>query len=735
MTTLALAGCRPQPIGAYLKALGVLRLVAAQVDPLATGWWEGDTFRLDSTLDADRLVCFLGQEYRPTPVLSPWNSDSGFKEAGSKATTVLLAVEAGDDPRFEDYREAIAVVRDVLRSPGWAQRAKVEQATLLRNRLPDAAIEWLDAAVVLRPESPAFPALLGTGGNFGRLELSPTFIGRLQQVLDVEPKGLARSASWLRASLFEEGAPVLRSDAVGQFDPGAAGGLRADVAGGKPLTNPWDFVLLIEGSLIWASGVARRLGGATSVAAMPFTVAPSAVGQGSLASGEKAKAELWAPLWNQPLGLPALRRLFAEGRISWSESQARTGLDVARAVRTLGVDAGISEFVRHVVAERMGQSPLAVPVGRFKVRAEPKVQVLASLDRWVDRLRRAAGAQSAPSSLVRAALGVDRALFAATRRSSRPRALQDLLVAVSAAEALCGRTERGRVDGTVPPVDWLSPAAWLPVLDDDTPELRLAASVALASVVITPREHIIANRLATLRSLLRPIEVTTRGKDPFGRVQWTREEAPIGGLGARPVVAGLADVLVARSEAARVPDPERTDGPAGIEPWFGVGPSAGRGDVEALASGAIDSARLSELVQALLLLRPDPSVHQPWREHEETAGPVLPAWRILAPFFARPRNRGAGSVVRLRPASTWARELVNGGIEHVLASALLRWTLAGLQPVYSRQSVPLIASSVNGISLAAALLCSPSRADVAGAVRAVVDVDLEAPTMSKGEGP
>lgn len=728
MTTLALTGCRPEPIGSYLKALGVLRLVAAQVDPSATGRWEGDTFLLDSTLDADGLVHFLIEGYRPTAVLSPWNSDSGFKEAGSKATTALLAVEAGDDPRFDHYRKAIAVVREVLRSPGWAQRAKVEQATLLRNRLPDAAIEWLDAAVVLRPDRPAFPALLGTGGNFGRLELSPTFIGRLQQVLDGSPKGLARSASWLRSSLFEEGTPVLRSDAVGQFDPGAAGGLRADTASGKPLTNPWDFVLLIEGSLIWVSGVARRLGSSTSVAAMPFTVAPSAVGEGSVAPGERAKAELWAPLWNQPLGLPALRRLFAEGRISWSSRQARTGLDVARAVHTLGVDAGISEFVRHVVAERMGQSPLAVPAGRFKVDARPEVQLLASLDPWIDRLRRAAAGPSAPSSLIRASVRVDRALFAAV--SSRSDALQDLLVAVAAAESLCGRTERGRMEGSVPPVGWLAARDWLPALDDGSPELRLAASVALASVAISPTEHIIGNRLGTPRSLLRPIEVVAPGKDRFGRVRWTREDPPIAGLGARSVLGVLADLLVARSEGARASD-ERAEGSAGVEPWFGLSEPAGRGDAEALAVGAIDLKRFSDLLQALLLVRPDPPAHHRWLQGPEPRGPASPAWRILAPFFSRHEVRLAGEGVRLRPRSTWAREIVNGGVEQVLGSAILRWTLAKLPPVYDRRSVPVIARGVDGVALAAALVCSASRADIDGAARAVVD--LEPQSVSKGE--
>lgn len=729
MTTVVLAGCRPEPIGAFLKALGVLRLVATQVDPSATGWWEGDTFRIESTLDSDGLVRFLGHDYRPTPVLSPWNSDSGFKEAGSKATIALLAIEASDDPRFEEYQASIAVVRDIAGSSGWAQRPKVEQATLLRNRLPDAAVEWLDATVVLRPEGPAFPALLGTGGNFGRLELSPTFIGRLQQVLDVTPKGLVRSASWLRASLFEEGSPVLRGDPVGQFDPGAAGGLRSDTTGGKPLTNPWDFVLLIEGSLIWASGVARRLGGATSVAAMPFTVAPSAVGQASLAPGERAKAELWAPLWNQPIGLAGLRRLFAEGRISWSSRQARTGLDVARAVHTLGVDAGISEFVRHVVAERMGQSPLAVPAGRFKVRAEPRVELLASLDRWVDRLRRAAGAKSAPMSIVRAAGRVDRSLFAAV--SGRPSALQDLLIAVAAAEEMCGRTERGRVEGPVPPVDWLSPADWLPQLDDGTRELRLAASVALASIRPTKDERVIGNPLATLRSLVRPIEVVGVGRDAFGRVKWTRDGPRIGGLGGRSVARVLADVLVARSESARLSGPEVINETVGIEPWFAAGRPAGRGDVEALAIGAVDVARFAELVQALLLLKPDARVDHQWQGGQDAAGPLLPAWRVLAPFYSRHSICVAGKQIRLRPAATWARELVSGGIDHVLTSALLWWTLAGLPPVYSHRSVPVMAAGVDGSLLATALLCSATRADMDGATQAVVD--LEQQTASERE--
>ncbi|MDZ7810555.1 MAG: hypothetical protein U5L11_11035 [Arhodomonas sp.] len=39
-----LPGCGPIPLAGYLKALGVLRLVAEQADPDARGYWEDEQF-------------------------------------------------------------------------------------------------------------------------------------------------------------------------------------------------------------------------------------------------------------------------------------------------------------------------------------------------------------------------------------------------------------------------------------------------------------------------------------------------------------------------------------------------------------------------------------------------------------------------------------------------------------------------------------------------------------------
>jgi hypothetical protein len=53
---LTLAGCTPEPLMSYLKALGVFRLVAEQADSVARGMWKGDRFVLESSRQAADLL-------------------------------------------------------------------------------------------------------------------------------------------------------------------------------------------------------------------------------------------------------------------------------------------------------------------------------------------------------------------------------------------------------------------------------------------------------------------------------------------------------------------------------------------------------------------------------------------------------------------------------------------------------------------------------------------------------
>src|SRR5262249_32669695 len=115
-----LDGCAPTPLAHYLKALGILRLVAEQTDPLARGWWEGDRFRLMTRLDEQELLRFFLDRYEPTPLTSPWNKGSGFFYASDPG---LTPVEKSCADRFERLRTGIRASRTLLDQLSGADQA------------------------------------------------------------------------------------------------------------------------------------------------------------------------------------------------------------------------------------------------------------------------------------------------------------------------------------------------------------------------------------------------------------------------------------------------------------------------------------------------------------------------------------------------------------------------------------------------------------------------------------
>src|SRR5947207_13195356 len=104
MPELILKGCTPEPLMSYLKALGVFRLIAEQVDPAARMSWSGGAMHLHSKFDRDGVMKFLLEEYRPTPVLAPWNGGSGFYAGG---TEPLDKIADSTIKRLELYRDTV----------------------------------------------------------------------------------------------------------------------------------------------------------------------------------------------------------------------------------------------------------------------------------------------------------------------------------------------------------------------------------------------------------------------------------------------------------------------------------------------------------------------------------------------------------------------------------------------------------------------------------------------------
>lgn len=721
-------GCQPSPVLSYLKGLGILRLVAEQADPQAAGAWSAHGFRLRTSLSRDELETFFLNDYAPTPIVSPWNGRSGFftESYNRDSEKLLVRLAASDDPRLSDLRAAIAVGQQLHRegiARGWMvpdEKGKlkvVDKAACIaycRNRFPDSGVAWLDAVAALASEGPAFSILLGgSGGNLGSLDLSNNLYQHLVTLLMDD--GPPRAASLLADALTGSASAPAVAAKIGQLDPGRAGGVgrqRDDDTGmAATWVNPWDYVLALEGSLVFASAIARRVGreGAGGRSAMPFTVASSPAGARGGAENETVRGEVWVPLWHRPATFPELSRLFGEARVQWDGRQAATSTDFAAAVVNLGADRGLDAFQRITVAQRLGQASLSAPVGRVTVTERPEVRTTVTFDRWlrsVETLSR----PPAPSPVLAA---VRRARQAQYRLAERGGAalLTDFLTAVAAVEITISRS--GAARKRIRPV--LGPLAEdvLPSIQDGTAET--AIGLALASLRdAAPRSAERDAGAHSLRTCLRPVELLK------GRWQWLSDgSAPVTGLDTQPLSGVLADVLALRStRAAEHLDPEADVELRGAEPWFRYGWRVPSSAAEAFAAGRSDNERIRRLLCGFLVLDWEYS-SQPAGTRPDVGAMPVPAHRLLAGFFSpRPLQVGP-STVRLRPAAGWARLLTADRVEDVVANALERLRGAGLRPTVgsgsrasvgqravriARRATHPLAAGVRGPDLAAAAL-------------------------------
>ncbi len=577
MPALPLPGCAPTPLAHYLKALGILRLVAEQADAQAAGCWQREDFILRSALDAEALTTFFLEGYSPTPVLAPWNGGSGFFPKDNQESLELI--QACDSPRFAAYRETLTAAQSLLVQLKLKDKPDPENKALLlqacRNTLPETAIAWLDAAFVLSNDGAKYPPLLGTGGNDGRLEFTNNFMQRLAEVFDLSTGAPSpHSRAWLRQSLFADTLPVARVKApIGQFFPAAAGGANATSGfNADSSANPWDFIFMIEGALVFAAAAVKRLESIEDGRlAYPFCVRQAGIGYASASTADEsaARAEMWMPLWEKPATYSELSALFSEGRAQVGVRSARNGVDFIRAVVTLGVDRGITAFQRYGFQVRNGLAYFATPLERVIVRQNTRANLLVEIDRWLDQLRRFSG--DGPASVARALRGIETAIDELCRHDDAPH-FRALLVALGHAEQALARSFRWTTEKRLQPLKELS-ASWLQHAADtpDTDrELRLAAALASAYG-------------GALRSHLEPVEGRGFWKwcdTPGNNVCWSE-----GGL-----QTVLLDIL-SRRLAAPENAPSLHQGRATCH--------ASLDDIEAFIRGELDDDLIADLWWAL----------------------------------------------------------------------------------------------------------------------------------------
>ncbi len=509
MNTIRLTGCRPEPLLSYLKALGIFRLVAEQADKTARAAWRDDVFELHTALNEAELLTFFAKRYTPTPIVAPWAGGSGFFSGDNvKAVNEIAKSKA---PRLASYRHIIGQVRSILKELGQTSKPEDKDVKnnllhLYRRELPDGFLKWMDSAIVLQSDGQKFPPILGTGGNDGRLDFTQNLMQRLVEMGFADDELVEESDGWLKNALYGVPTNGLFKSAIGQYDPGRAGGPNATQGmDGDARVNPWEFVLMLEGALLMAGSVTRCMdANAWDKASFPFTVNASTVGNGSLSTGEDARGEIWLPLWGNPARLNEVRHVFAEGRAQVGKRQARNAVDFARAIAGLGVDRGLIGFTRYGFLKRSGKSYLATPLGRFETRTSAAhVSLLDEVEDWLDKFRRACGGDNVPGRFGVALRRIEEAIFEYCRFGGAARFGEIVRALGSCEREVSFNSNKPGVIGkslfTLRPVPLLS-TEWLKAAQEDSPEFRIA--LALAAMRDT-------NAVSALRCNL---EVVTRTK-------------------------------------------------------------------------------------------------------------------------------------------------------------------------------------------------------------------------------
>ncbi|WP_028192876.1 type I-U CRISPR-associated protein Csx17 [Salinispora pacifica] len=680
MARHVLPGLRPAPLASYLAGLGLIRMLGEQADPNLTARWTDGGLVLTTTVED--TAAWLVDQYVPTPVLSPWNEGSGFGAKDRTPKQTLAALAAHPSPRLDAFRRALPAATSVgekyRSSAGWTKARAVRE---FRNRCPDELLPWIDAAVVLAADQVHFPPLLGTGGNDGRLDFSTTFHQRLLDVLDPAIRDRARSLGQARDLVAGTQTQRLHRAPVGQFDPAAAGGRSSSPFGGADsVVNPWQFILLVEGALLFASSATRRHQHAAGRAAMPFTVFAAPDGSASGAAGETSRGEVWAPVWEEPFTLAEVRQLFAEARASWRGRPARQAVEFYAATRTLGVARGVTGFVRYGLHQRNGLAYVAVPVEHLTVRSSPEVRLAARLEDWASWLRR----DVASTVVGRAVRGFD-AAHLSFARDGGPLSLARLLAAVTNLELAVGRSGRARDNARVRKPPWAHD--FLPVLGEaECPELRVA--VGIASCTTRPGPDADRQPARSMRQILLPIDPDLR---------W-RDTPVIAGYGLRPLRTVLADVLIWRSRTA-TQERHHSDAFRGT-PTFRTGIAVPDADLHAFATpGQLNDDLLDLWLRACLALRWDGVRHE-WADPGRPPVP-MPTLGLFHPFAAglAPKLDRERDTPRLGLGPDWAARLAAGQLTTVHDDAVRRLRQAGWRAVPRPEQI-----HADGVAIAAALV-------------------------------
>ena len=375
--------------------------------------------------------------------------------------------------------------------------------------------------------------------------------------------------------------------------------------------------------------------------------------------------------------------IFAEGRLTLGERAARTGLDAARSVASVGHARGISSFERYSLIQPDSKMPhQATPLGRFNAPSAPRRDLIKDLEvgGWLERAQRLAGGRTGSAYARSAMRRLQDALFQMSDAQQASEGARNALATLGVFTTwLAGNPEARKALRTAP---FLS-ATWVRQANDGSPEFRVAA--ALAGLGLTSKAD--GERSAAGGATDKGRDSATRIAPPMaghfapvdeagflrGRYRsWTSANStPNMVWGSRDLVANLIAVLERRLVEATI---RRLDDKPLASTTY-----ARLADVAAFLVGSFDDARCAALLAGLIWAR------QPTNLSMHAAAlpaPVPFAYAAMKPLFTPDRTlRRVGALadtVRLPIPSGLVARLRAGGRDHDgrATDAAIRRTMA-----------------------------------------------------------
>jgi len=378
LNVVSFSGIYPDTLGDYLVGLGLLA-ASAQQWPAIRGCWRNGSFTLiGDKIERTSIESYLFREWHPAAYERWWEKaykedrDSAKKKRPLEATVRLRAQQENTILRSLDA--TVVTLHRPVNNPIFGNLAGQLGAKRDFSKVQLACLQFLNIA--------RDKAL--------KLDSVAKDLASVLKQLDKNENKVALLCGWLRLTLFAEDCqdvPPIGSAgtwfvyANRTYNSGQDWYREGEI-------SPWSFLLALEGAMMLVGGIDRRL----SAKARPYAVFPFVTEASSAASeGEigLAKAEFWAPLWEQPATLQEIRTLLKRGLARIGERTAKAPHEFAVAALAAGVDAGVTTFARFVLRQTTSSQVYeAIPRERIQVKEvqSQESKMVEPLLPWLDHL-------------------------------------------------------------------------------------------------------------------------------------------------------------------------------------------------------------------------------------------------------------------------------------------------------------------------------------------------------------